>query len=146
MLTHSDVVLNRGQDVAGGMILIRSKQVDGIEWHPKTGINRSIPISRVLHQHLKDYDASKDSPWYFPGPKSGRPWNSLDYRHTFGSHLAMKGESLYKIATLMGNSPEIARRHYAELLPESMRDSVEFDEPQPEESGQIIRFQDYLAG
>lgn len=29
----------------------------------------------------------------------------------------MKGESLYKIATIMGNSPEICRRHYAALLP-----------------------------
>ena len=38
----------------------------------------------------------------------------------------MKGESLYKIATLLGNSPEICRRHYATLLPESLFDSVEF--------------------
>jgi len=38
----------------------------------------------------------------------------------------MKGESLYKIATLMGNSPEICRRHYAALAPESLIDSVEF--------------------
>jgi hypothetical protein len=50
----------------------------------------------------------------------------LDYRHTFGSHLAQKGESLYKIATLMGNSPEICRRHYAALVPEAMHDVVEF--------------------
>ena len=48
------------------------------------------------------------------------------YRHTFGSQLAMKGESLYKISTLMGNSPEICRRHYAALLPEALIDSVEF--------------------
>jgi len=38
----------------------------------------------------------------------------------------MKGESLYKIATLMGNSPEICRRHYAALLPEALATSVEF--------------------
>ena len=54
------------------------------------------------------------------------PWSCLDFRHTFGSHLAMKGESLYKISTLLGNSPEIARRHYATLMPESLVDSVEF--------------------
>lgn len=51
---------------------------------------------------------------------------SLDFRHTFGSLLAMKGESLYKISTLMGNSPEICRRHYAALVPETMTDSVKF--------------------
>jgi hypothetical protein len=39
----------------------------------------------------------------------------------------MKGESLFKISELMGNSPEICRRHYAALIPEEMRDSVEFD-------------------
>ena len=38
----------------------------------------------------------------------------------------MKGESLYKISTLMGNSPEICRRHYVALVPETMTDSVEF--------------------
>ena len=50
----------------------------------------------------------------------------LDFRHTFGSQLAQKGESLYKIAELMGNSPEICRRHYAALMPEKMHDVVEF--------------------
>lgn len=40
----------------------------------------------------------------------------------------MKGESLYKIASLMGNSPAIAERHYAALLPESLMGSVEFPE------------------
>jgi len=58
--------------------------------------------------------------------EAGLPWACLIYRHTFGSQLAMKGESLYKIATLMGNSPEICRRHYAALVPEALNDSVEF--------------------
>lgn len=54
-------------------------------------------------------------------------WTCLDYRHTFGSQLARKGESLYKIPKLMGNSPEICRRHYAALIPEMLTDTVEFD-------------------
>jgi integrase len=58
------------------------------------------------------------------------PWMWLDFRHTFGSQLAQKGESLYKVSKLMGNSPEICRRHYAALIPEEMRDTVEFDHPQ----------------
>jgi integrase len=52
-------------------------------------------------------------------------WTCLDFRHSFGSQLAMKGESLYKISTLMGNPPEICRRHYAALIPEELTDSVE---------------------
>jgi hypothetical protein len=38
----------------------------------------------------------------------------------------MKGECLYKISKLMGNSPEICRTHYAALVPETMHDTVEF--------------------
>ena len=38
----------------------------------------------------------------------------------------MEGESLYKIATLMGSSPETCRRHYAALLAESLVVLVEF--------------------
>jgi site-specific recombinase XerD len=39
--------------------------------------------------------------------EAGLEWNCLDFRHTFGSQLAMKGESLYKVLNLMGNSQEI---------------------------------------
>ena len=86
--------------------------------------------------------------WHFPSPKgtrydvdnfsqalraanqkAGLPWTCLDYRHTFGSQLAMKGESLYKVATLTGKSPEICRRRYAALLPEALSTSVEFSAP-----------------
>ena len=40
--------------------------------------------------------------------------------------VSQEGETLYKISQLMGNSPEICRRHYAALVPEKMRDVVEF--------------------
>jgi hypothetical protein len=43
-----------------------------------------------------------------------------------GIQLAMKGESLYKISSLMGNSPEICRRHYAAIIPESLVACVDF--------------------
>lgn len=58
--------------------------------------------------------------------KAKLKWACLDYRHTFGSQLASKGESLYKISKLMGNSPDICRWHYAALVPEEMAGSVEF--------------------
>lgn len=61
-----------------------------------------------------------------PELKAELPWACLIYRHTFGSQLAMKGESLYKIATLMGKSPEICRTHYAAVLPEAMADTLDF--------------------
>ncbi|MHC4993499.1 MAG: tyrosine-type recombinase/integrase [Planctomycetota bacterium] len=57
---------------------------------------------------------------------NGLSWSCLDFRHTFGSHLAQGGMSLFKIAELMGNSPEICRRHYAALVPEQMHDEINF--------------------
>jgi len=147
-LTHDDV------DLDTRMIRVRAKTIDGQFWQPKTKRNRTVPISGALLAVLSDYEPPRDSIWFFPSPTgkrwgpdnfsqdlralneaNGLVWSCLDFRHTFGSHLAQRGESLYKIATLMGNSPEICRRHYAALIPENMHDSVEFTpaerEPEP---------------
>jgi hypothetical protein len=51
----------------------------------------------------------------------------------------MKGESLYKIATLMGNSPEICRRHYAALSQESLVEAVEFGRTPAGGGAQTVR-------
>ena len=144
-LTRKDIDLDAGKY---GVLHVRSKTVGDEFWQPKTKVNRVVPISRKLREYLDRYEVKiVPGAWYLPSPtgkrwhpdnfsqdlravnqKKGLPWVCLDFRHTFGSHLAMKGESLYKIATLMGNSPEICRRHYATLLPESLIDSVEFME------------------
>lgn len=142
-LTISDVDLKAGPY---GMIRVRAKTINGEYWQPKTKANRAVPISSTLRYYLDRYKL-KVTPerWFFPSPqgkrydpdnfsrdlrnankKAGLKWTCLDFRHTFGSQLAMKGESLYKISTLMGNSPEICRRHYAALIPETKADSVEF--------------------
>ena len=150
-LTHDDIDWNIKPY---GLIRVRAKEVDGIFWEPKTKTNRGIPISRRLRPYLdRQRLRAGKSPWLFPSPEGKRWdadnfsatlrvinvtkkfsdwWSCLTYRHTFGSQLAMKGESLYKIATLMGNSPEICRRHYAALLPESLTATVEFGEDGPE--------------
>lgn len=137
-LTPADV------DLRSGMIRVCKKTVGEETWWPKTRRNRRVPISTMLRRLLEGYTPARDSNWFFPTPRKhrwdpdnfsqtlreinnqhGLPWGCLDFRHTFGSHLAMKGESLFKISELMGNSPEICRRHYAALVPEEMRDTVE---------------------
>ena len=153
-LTHEDIDLKTG---TFGMIRIRAKTVDGESWQPKTKINRAVPISSGLRRYLDAYRPRiVPGGWYFPSPDGKRwdpdnfsqdlraangkaqlPWASLEYRHTFGSQLAMKGESLYKISKLMGNSPEICRRHYAALVPEGLGDSVEFSRPAAERGGAV---------
>ncbi len=138
-LTVDDVDLDKR------LIYVRAKLINGEHWQPKTKRNRVVPISGALHEILAAYSPQRTEPWFFPSPRGkrwdadnfsqdlreinrshGLSWSCLDFRHTFGSHLAQKGESLYKIAELMGNSPEICRRHYAALMPEKMHDVVEF--------------------
>lgn len=151
-LTREDV------DLKAGMIRVWKKTVNGETWRPKTRRNRRVPISSALLRYLSDYVPPGEGPWYFPSNRGLRwdpdnfshdlrdinsehelVWSCLDFRHTFGSQLAQKGESLFKIAELMGNSPEICRRHYAALIPEQMRDTVEFD-PRP----RIVRSDDEI--
>lgn len=143
-LTVDDVDLSSG---ANGMIRVRAKTINGEYWEPKTKKNRVIPVSRSLRAKLEGYQpATSNEGWFFPSPRShslwdpdnlsrtikvankphGLEWGCLDYRHTFGSQLAQKGVSLYKISALMGNSPEICRKHYAALVPEAMGEEVEF--------------------
>ena len=147
-LTTDDV------DLSARIIHVRAKRVGGDFWQPKTKRNRSVPVSGDLLGFLRSYQSTGQGVWFFPGPSGGRwdpddfssrlreinratglSWSCLDFRHTFGSHLAQKGESLYKIAELMGNSPGICRRHYAALVPEAMRDTVEFARPQDASTG-----------
>lgn len=152
-LRREELLWLQADDLAGpspqsqnGMIRLRAKTVGGVSWQPKTGRNRAIPISSSLRTILDQYVIpASDHDWVFPSPKgtrwdpdnfsadlraankvAGLKWGSLDYRHTFGSQLAQRGVSLFQISALMGNSPEICRRHYAALVPEAMGAVVEF--------------------
>ena len=111
-LTAEDVDLNAGKY---GIIRVQAKTVNGESWESKTKVNRVVPISNALRTFLDHYERPEvPGRWYFPSPRgkrwdannfsealrrinraAGLPWSSLDYRHGFGSLLAMKGESLY---------------------------------------------------
>ena len=141
-LTDADV------DLARRLIHVQPKTIDGEYWCPKTKVTRVVPISTRLAEILQTYKAQRPSgiTWFFPSPKGGRwdpdnfsqralapvnaaaglGWTTLDFRHTFGTHLAMAGRSLYVISQFMGNSPDICRKHYARLMPEALHDDVEF--------------------
>src|SRR5262249_44882664 len=130
------------------VLRIRAKTIGEESWLPKTKRDRTIPISKRLLPILKRHQRGRNGvQWLFPSPdgccwdpdnlshrfrklmKAQDPklsWNLLDIRHTFGSQLAQKGVSLLKIATLMGNSPAIAHKHYIRLVPENLAVDVEF--------------------
>lgn len=155
-LTHDDIDWKAGKY---GLIRVLAKTIDGASWEPKTKRNRAVPISSTLRFYLDKWRLKAgEGTWFFPSPQGVRwdadnfsqdlraandkaklAWGCLDFRHTFGSQLAMKGESLYKISTLMGNSPEICRRHYAALIPEALGDSVEFGNAPGEAASAAVR-------
>ncbi|MFA6132774.1 MAG: tyrosine-type recombinase/integrase [Phycisphaerae bacterium] len=142
-LNTADIDFNAGEH---GMIRVQAKTVNGRFWQPKTKRNRAVPISTTLRKYLEAYTPrATEENWYFPSPRgrwwdpdnfsqdlarlnqaAGLEWACLDFRHTFGSLLAQRGKSLYHVSALMGNSPEICRKHYAALIPEAMADTVEF--------------------
>jgi integrase len=139
-LQRKDVSLQRG------LIYVRAKTAAGRNWQPKTRKNRGVPISDTLRRFLDRYSPRPSrGEWYFPSPVGewwdpdnfsstmrvvnahhGLRWTCLHFRHTFGSQLAQKGVSLYKISHLLGNSPPICSRHYASLIPASMHADVSF--------------------
>jgi site-specific recombinase XerD len=49
-------------------------------------------------------------------------WHKL--RHTFGSHLAMRGRSLLEIKELMGHRDISSTLRYAHLMPERKHEAV----------------------
>jgi len=139
-LQHVDVDLGRG------LLQVRAKTVNGLAWQPKTRKNRCVPISKALREYLDNHAPQPSSGnWYFPSPKrllwdsdgfsrkirranvaAGLHWSCLDYCRTFGSLIAQSGVSLYQVSVLMGNRPEICRRHYAALIPQTLTECVSF--------------------
>ena len=129
-------------DLSSGAIRIRARFDRA--WQPKTKRNRNVPISPRLRTVLESSWTPGD-PWAFPAPRGGRwdgtnlhrawrslirrhgwNWTFLDLRHTFATLMVARNVSLAKVSALMGNSPEICRRHYAHISTEDLRAEVDF--------------------
>ena len=144
-LQQDDLVPGTAQ-APNGLLRVQAKTINDKSWQPKTARNRVVPVSKSLRRILDCYTPpSSADRWLFPSPRGqrwepdnfshalataneavGLPWACLEYRHTFGSQLAQRGISLFQIAALMGNSPDICRRHYAAVANEQMAAEVEF--------------------
>ena len=106
-----------GVDLDGRLLPVRAKTFRGEAWQPKTRRNRVVPIGEALLSVLRNYEAPANRSWFFLSPGGtrwhpdnfsaalrqanephGLSWSCLDYRHTFGSHLAQRGMSLFNDA------------------------------------------------
>ena len=136
-------------DLVAGKINIRRAAARGIVGTPKSGKSREIPLSpearRVLtaHRHLKGEIVfcaesgamrTKESckwPLWSACRRAGLRligWHKL--RHTFASHLAMRGVPLKAVQELLGHATIEMTMRYAHLSPAIHRDAVaQLDRP-----------------
>lgn len=116
-------------------------------WHPKTG-EREIPMSDGVYQQLlllhKKESSFNSSGYVFQAKGSGHSHNRLrrelikiailagipdltklhTLRHTFASHLVMKGIDLPTVKNLMGHSDIATTMIYAHLAPDHLADAI----------------------
>jgi integrase len=123
---------------------VRAKTVEGESWVPKTGDDRTVPISQRLMALLLQVPRVNQT-WVFASPRGGRwhedsithrlrrvlraaklPWRLMDCRHTAGSQWVQRGVPLLSVSKLLGNSYQVAERFYCHLQPNRMRSEVEY--------------------
>ena len=110
----------------------------------KNNESRVIPINRTLYQELLSLaQKSKKGAHVFSG-RDGNPFKDVkksfssalkkagiedfrfhDLRHTFGSHLAMKGVNPRTIQQVMGHKEIKMTMRYSHLSPEYVQEAVE---------------------
>ncbi len=152
-LRHGELTALRWQDVDldGGKLSVVENYVKGHTGKPKSGKEREVPLSNdaikalraLRHQrgplvfctpagrHLQAY-VTDDALRLICRRASMLPFGWHRLRHTFASHLAMRGVSLKVIQDLMGHANIKMTLRYAHLMPEVRHDAVRLlDLPTP---------------
>ena len=135
-LTWDDVNLDSGQPT----IKIQAKE----GWTPKTNQQRPIPLNLKAVEIIQRQVRSTEHNYVFKGKyggvidrdkiyqclkttlnKLGLEGNIHQFRHTFASHLVMKGAGVETVSKLLGHSTIEMTMKYAHLAPDHLRKAVE---------------------
>ena len=130
-------------DLVAGRIMVRRAIARGIAGTPKNGRTREIPMSDELlralkaHRHLRGELVFCDAmgrlltkeecrhPLWRACKRAGLRllgWHAL--RHTFASHLVMRGAPLKAVQELLGHSTIEMTMRYTHLSPDVRKDAV----------------------
>jgi integrase len=130
-------------DLRTGRVVVRRAVARGIVGTPKNGRTREIPLSKEAlaalkaHRHLQGELVFCDEAGAFLTPAScvwplwrackraglrRIGWHVL--RHTFASHLVMRGAPLKAVQELLGHSTMEMTMRYSHLSPDVRRDAV----------------------
>jgi integrase len=128
-------------DVDFKLKLISVRRSGKMAYSTKSGKNRAIPMNNASHAILMRRSEQRTDDYVF----TSRHWegckaavkraelnppgtSDLDkvvfhtLRHTFASHLAIKGVDLCRIAKLIGDSLQVVENRYAHLQPQHLQE------------------------
>lgn len=129
-------------DLEGGRLMVRRAVARGIIGTPKNGRSREVPLSEQARAALRNHVRRGELVFSMPDGSmltrgatkwplkraltvaQLRPigWHCL--RHTFASHLAMRGAPLKSVQELLGHGTIEMTMRYSHLSPDARRDAV----------------------
>lgn len=144
VLLAGDAGLRRGEilalewrdvDLVRGVLVVQRSEVYGEVGSTKGNAARHVPITDLLREALEALPHSNKRVLANVGPKELRTMvrhaeaaaglDNTGYlhilRHTFASHLAAAGESLYRIQAAMGHQDHATTQGYSHLSPDALR-------------------------
>jgi len=144
-MRHGELIGLRWEDVdlVAGRIVVRQNVVNGKIGTPKSGKPREIPLGIEVRTALKEHRHLRGSlvfcdmngellgtvdtrlPLWRACKKAGlRQIGYHMLRHSFASHLVMRGASLKAVQELLGHSSIQMTMRYAHLAPEVVNETV----------------------
>ena len=142
-------------DLLAGRLVVRRSLWNGIEGSPKGGRTREVPLNEVALSTLKSLRHLRGQ-YVFCKEDGARLSHSEvksivplvchragllkrltmhGLRHTFASHLVMRGVALKAVQELLGHATIDMTLRYAHLSPDVKRDAVRLLEPPARQLG-----------
>ena len=113
--TKMSRTIDMSSKLRGMLMLVPEKERVGFVVPDVKGAPSRRDRMQTLIRFLRKVAVAESSP--VPPERIG--WNA--WRHTFATLLVQEGESLDVVSTLMGNTPGVCRRHYAQFMPRDKR-------------------------